>query len=32
MPRISLMLIVVIAVVYVVGARYPQLAQKVGAA
>ena len=32
MPRLSLMFIVVIAVVYIVGARYPMLAQKIGAA
>jgi len=32
MPRLSLMFIIVIAVVYIVGARYPMLAQKIGAA
>lgn len=32
MPRFSLMLIIVLLVVYIVGARYPQLAQKIGAA
>lgn len=30
MPRLSLMLLIVVAVVYVIGAKYPQLAQKVG--
>lgn len=30
MPRISLMLVVVIAIFYVVGAKYPGLAQKIG--
>jgi len=32
MPRLSLMFIVIVAVVYIVGARYPVLAQKIGAA
>lgn len=32
MPRFSLMLIIVLLVVYIVGARYPALAQKIGAA
>lgn len=31
MPRISLMLIVVILIAYVVGAKWPMLAQKIGA-
>lgn len=30
MPRLSLMFLIVVAVVYVIGAKYPQLAQKVG--
>lgn len=30
MPRLSLMFLIVIAIVYVVGAKYPQLAQKIG--
>lgn len=32
MPRFSIALIIVLAVVYIVGARYPGLAQKIGAA
>lgn len=32
MPRLSLMLIIVIAIAYVVGAKWPMLAQKVGIA
>lgn len=32
MPRLSLFAIIVLLIVYVIGARYPQLAQKVGAA
>lgn len=32
MPRFSIALIIVLAIVYIVGARYPQLAQKIGAA
>jgi hypothetical protein len=30
MPRLSLMFLIVVAIVYVIGAKYPQLAQKVG--
>lgn len=32
MPRFSLVGIIVILVIYIIGARYPQLAQKIGAA
>lgn len=32
MPRLSLMFIILVAVVYIVGARYPMLAQKIGVA
>lgn len=32
MPRLSLMLVVVIFIAYIVGARWPVLAQKIGAA
>lgn len=32
MPRFSLMFIIILLVVYVIGARYPVLAQKIGAA
>lgn len=32
MPRFSLLLIIILLIVYIVGARYPQLAQKIGAA
>lgn len=32
MPRFSIAMIIVIAIVYIVGARYPMLAQKIGAA
>lgn len=32
MPRFTLVGIIFIAVIYIVGARYPQLAQKIGAA
>lgn len=32
MPRFSLLFIIILAVVYIVGARYPGLAQKIGAA
>lgn len=31
-PRLSLALIVIVAVAYVVGAKYPVLAQKIGIA
>lgn len=31
MPRLSLMFVVVILIAYVVGARWPVLAQKIGA-
>jgi len=30
MPRLSLMFIVVILIAYVIGAKYPVLAQKIG--
>lgn len=32
MPRFSIAMLIVLAIVYIVGARYPQLAQKIGAA
>lgn len=32
MPRFSIALLVVLLVVYIIGARYPALAQKIGAA
>ena len=32
MPRFSLLFVIIIAVVYILGARYPQLATKIGAA
>lgn len=32
MPRFSLVMVIVLLIVYVVGARYPGLAQKIGAA
>ncbi len=32
MPRFSLLFVIIILIVYIVGARYPQLAQKIGAA
>lgn len=32
MPRFSLLLIIILVIVYIIGARYPQLAQKIGAA
>lgn len=32
MPRLSIMLIVIIVLAYLAGARWPMLAQKVGAA
>lgn len=32
MPRFSLVFIIILLVVYIVGARYPMLAQKIGAA
>jgi hypothetical protein len=32
MPRITLAMIIIVAIVYVIGARYPQLAQKVNLA
>lgn len=32
MPRFTLIGLVFVLVVYIVGARYPQLAQKIGAA
>lgn len=32
MPRFTLVGLIVVAVIYIVGARYPQLAQKIGAA
>lgn len=32
MPRFSIAMIIVLVIVYIVGARYPQLAQKIGAA
>jgi hypothetical protein len=32
MPRFSLVFIIILVVVYIVGARYPQLAVKIGAA
>jgi hypothetical protein len=32
MPRFSLLMIIILLIVYIVGARYPQLAQKIGAA
>lgn len=32
MPRFSLVMIIVLLIVYVIGARYPGLAQKIGAA
>jgi hypothetical protein len=32
MPRFSIAMIIVVAIVYIVGARYPMLAQKIGAA
>lgn len=31
MPRISFVLIILIALVYIAGAKWPQLAQKIGA-
>jgi hypothetical protein len=30
MPRLSLMFLAIVVVVYIVGAKYPQLAQKIG--
>jgi hypothetical protein len=32
MPRFSFVFIIIVLVVYIVGARYPMLAQKIGAA
>jgi hypothetical protein len=32
MPRFSIVMIIILLIVYIVGARYPQLAQKIGAA
>ena len=32
MPRFSILLIISLAIVYILGARYPMLAQKIGAA
>jgi hypothetical protein len=32
MPRFSLVFIIILLVVYIIGARYPMLAQKIGAA
>jgi hypothetical protein len=32
MPKFSIALLIVVAIVYIVGARYPVLAQKIGAA
>lgn len=32
MPRFSILLIIILAIVYILGARYPMLAQKIGAA
>jgi hypothetical protein len=32
MPRFSIALIIVLLIVYIIGARYPMLAQKIGAA
>jgi hypothetical protein len=31
MPRFSLLLVIILLIVYVAGARWPQLAQKIGA-
>lgn len=32
MPRFSLVFIIILVGIYIAGARYPQLAQKIGAA
>jgi hypothetical protein len=32
MPKFSIAMLIVVAIVYIVGARYPVLAQKIGAA
>ncbi len=32
MPRFSLLMIIILLIVYILGARYPMLAQKIGAA
>lgn len=32
MPRFSIAFIVILMIVYIIGARYPMLAQKIGAA
>lgn len=32
MPRFSIAFIIILLIVYIVGARWPQLAQKIGAA
>lgn len=32
MPKFSIVMLIVVAIVYIVGARYPVLAQKIGAA
>lgn len=32
MPRFSLLFVIILAIVYILGARYPILAQKIGAA
>jgi hypothetical protein len=32
MPRFSIVFVIIVLVVYIVGARYPGLAQKIGAA
>jgi hypothetical protein len=32
MPRFSIVFMIIVLVVYIIGARYPMLAQKIGAA